>query len=394
MDFDAIVRGQAVAGGTMLEVSSNKKYSLLVVDDQAFFHRLLSGYLDATAIEVNVAHSAEDALALIQREPPDIVVTDIIMPGGMSGFDLCRHLKADPRTVAMPVVILSGRNDKENRIRGFEAGADDFFSKAMDREEFLVRIRSLLQLHQARRDLAAAQLAIEVQRGHALRETFERYVSPKLVETILATPSLLEAARIDRNTRHIVTVLFADLRGFTRMTEQLEPDQVVLLLNEYFTLLTDCAHQNEGTIFNMAGDNLLVGFGAPIAQKDATPRAIKTGQRMLDEFARLAGEWKLKHGVDVGLGIGINEGVAVAGNVGSPAYMNYTLIGDTVNTAARITQRARAGEMLFSEKVMRSVRQAGIELNAVELPAMELKGKFEPLKIFCAPTQQRPDLGI
>ena len=381
-------------GRTMLEVSSNKKYSLLVVDDQAFFHRLLSGYLDATAIEVKVAHSAEDALALIQREPPDIVVTDIIMPGGMSGFDLCRHLKADSRTVAMPVVILSTRSDRENRIRGFEAGADDFFSKAMDREEFLVRIRSLLQLHQARRDLAAAQLAIEVQRGHALRETFERYVSPKLVETILATPSLLEAARIDRNTRHIVTVLFADLRGFTRMTEQLEPDQVVLLLNEYFTLLTDCAHQNEGTIFNMAGDNLLVGFGAPIAQKDATPRAIKTGQRMLDEFARLAGEWKLKHGVEVGLGIGINEGVAVAGNVGSPAYMNYTLIGDTVNTAARITQRARAGEMLFSEHVMRSVRQAGIELNAVELPAMELKGKFEPLKIFCAPTQQRPDLGI
>ena len=378
----------------MLEVSSNKKYSLLVVDDQAFFHRLLSGYLDATAIEVKVAKSAEAALELIRREPPDIVVTDIIMPGGMSGFDLCRHLKADSRTVAMPVVILSTRSDRENRIRGFEAGADDFFSKAMDREEFLVRIRSLLQLHQARRDLAAAQLAIEVQRGHALRETFERYVSPKLVETILATPSLLESARIDRNTRHIVTVLFADLRGFTRMTEQLEPDQVVLLLNEYFTLLTDCAHQNEGTIFNMAGDNLLVGFGAPIAQKDATPRAIKTGQRMLDEFARLAGEWKLKHGVEVGLGIGINEGVAVAGNVGSPAYMNYTLIGDTVNTAARITQRARAGEMLFSEHVMRSVRQAGIELNAVELPAMELKGKFEPLKIFCAPTQQRPDLGI
>ena len=378
----------------MLEVSSNKPYSLLVVDDQEFFHRLMSGYLEDTAITVMVAKSGEEALAIIRRKTPDIVVTDISMPGGMSGLELCRHLKADSRTVAMPVVILSTRSDREDRIRGFEAGADDFFSKAMDREEFLVRIRSLLQLHQARRDLAAAQLAIEVQRGKALRETFERYVSPKLVETILATPSLLESARIDRNTRPIVTVLFADLRGFTRMSEQLEPDQVVLLLNEYFTLLTDCAHQNEGTIFNMAGDNLLVGFGAPIAQKDATPRAIKTGQRMLAEFARLAREWKVRHGVEVGLGIGINEGEAVAGNVGSPAYMNYTLIGDTVNTAARITQRARAGEMLFSEQVMRSIRQAGIELNAVELPAMGLKGKSEPLKIFCAPTQQRPDLGI
>ncbi len=376
----------------MLEPASNKSYSLLVVDDQTFFHRLMSGYLDATSIKIQAAKSGEEALALIRRNPPDIVVTDISMPGGMSGLELCRHLKADARTVAMPVVILSTRSDREDRIKGFEAGADDFFSKAMDREEFLVRVRSLLQLREARRDLAAAQLAIEVQRNQALRETFERYVSPKLVETILATPSLLEAARIDRNTRPIVTVLFADLRGFTRMSEQLEPDQVVLLLNEYFTLLTDCAHQNEGTIFNMAGDNLLVGFGAPIAQKDATLRAIKTGQRMLEEFARLAREWKVKHGVEVGLGIGINEGEAVAGNVGSPAYMNYTLIGDTVNTAARITQRARAGEMLFSERVMHSIRLAGVDINAVELPAMELKGKAEPLKLFCAPTQQRPDL--
>lgn len=377
----------------MLEVTSNKPYSLLVVDDQAFFHRLMSGYVDDTSITVKAAKSGEEAVAIIRREPPDIVVTNISMPGGMSGLELCRHLKADARTVAMPVVILSTRSDRKNRIKGFEAGADDFFSKVMDREEFLVRVRSLLRLREARRDLAAAQLAMEVQRGQALRETFERYVSPKLVETILATPSLLEAARIDRNTRPIVTALFADLRGFTRMAEQLEPDQVVLLLNEYFTLLTDCAHQNEGTIFNMAGDNLLVGFGVPIAQSDAALRAIKTGQRMLAEFARLAREWKIKHGVEVGLGIGINEGVAVAGNVGSPAYMSYTLIGDSVNTAARITQRARSGEMLFSERVMRSVRQAGVEINAVELPAMEFKGKAEPLKLFCVPTQQRPDLG-
>lgn len=377
----------------MLEVTSNKPYSLLVVDDQAFFHRLMSGYVDDTSITVKAAKSGEEAVAIIRREPPDIVVTNISMPGGMSGLELCRHLKADARTVAMPVVILSTRSDRKNRIKGFEAGADDFFSKVMNREEFLVRVRSLLRLREARRDLAAAQLAMEVQRGQALRETFERYVSPKLVETILATPSLLEAARIDRNTRPIVTALFADLRGFTRMAEQLEPDQVVLLLNEYFTLLTDCAHQNEGTIFNMAGDNLLVGFGVPIAQSDAALRAIKTGQRMLAEFARLAREWKIKHGVEVGLGIGINEGVAVAGNVGSPAYMSYTLIGDSVNTAARITQRARSGEMLFSERVMRSVRQAGVEINAVELPAMEFKGKAEPLKLFCVPTQQRPDLG-
>ncbi len=361
------MRGYVAAGESMLEVTSTKPYSLLVVDNQAIFHRLMSGYVADTSITVKAAKSGEEALAIIRREPPDIVVTNISMPGGMSGLELCRHLKADARTVALPVVILSTRSDRKNRIKGFEAGADDCFSKAMDREEFLVRVRSLLRLREARRDLAAAQLAMDVQRGPALR--------------------------IDRNTRPIVTALFADLRGFTRMAEQLEPDQVVLLLNEYFTLLTDCAHQNEGTIFNMAGDNLLVGFGAPIAQSDAALRAIKTGQKMLAEFARLSREWKIKHGVEVGLGIGINEGVAVAGNVGSPAYMSYTLIGDSVNTAARITQRARSGEMLFSERVMRSVRQAGVEINAVELPAMEFKGRAEPLKLFCVPTQRRPDLG-
>lgn len=362
---------------------------LLVVDDQDFFHRLVTGYLEDTGIAVQAVRSGEAALQAIAAELPDIVVTDAHMPGGISGFELCRQLKADPATVALPVVILSAMSERDDRIRGFDAGADDFFSKGMDREEFLARVRSLLQLHQARRDLAAAQLAMEVQRGRQLRDTFERYVSPKLVERILATPALAEQARLDRSTRGRVTALFADLRGFTRMAEQLAPDTVVELLNEYFTLLVDCAHQHDGTIFNMAGDNLLVAFNAPVEQPDATRRAIDTARQMIAEFAGLAAEWQQRYGIETGLGIGINEGDAVAGNVGAPSYMNYTLIGDTVNTAARICERARAGELLFSEGVMRAIQAAGIALPALELPPMLLKGKLDPIKIYCLPAARR-----
>ena len=363
--------------------------TLLIVDDQDFFHRLVTVYLEGTDIVVRAARSAETAWSDIAATMPDLVVTDAHMPGGMSGFDLCRRLKADPQTAAVPVVILSAMSERDDRIRGYEAGADDFFSKGMDREEFLARVRSLLQLHRMRRELAAAQLEMEVSRSQQLREAFERYVSPKLVARILATPGLAEQASLDRSIRCRATVLFADLRGFTRMSEQLSADTVVELLNQYFSLLVACAHQHDGTIFNMAGDNLLVGFNVPVEQPDATRRAIDAARQMIGEFSALAAEWQQRYGIETGLGIGINEGDAVAGNVGAPSYMNYTLIGDTVNTAARICERARAGELLFSEPVMGSLATSGLVLPAIELPPVQLKGKHDPIRMYCLPAARR-----
>jgi adenylate cyclase len=181
------------------------------------------------------------------------------------------------------------------------------------------------------------------------------------------------------------------MRGFTALSERVNPDEVVALLNEFFALLTDITFQFDGTVFNMAGDSLMVGFGVPIAQSDGAERAILAARLMLEKFATLAEQWRERYQVETGLGIGINLGEVIAGNVGSPSYMNYTIIGDAVNVASRLGQRARAGEMLFSDAVKHSLDEHGMDVGALPLPALILRGRSTPIDIFCVPSGQRVD---
>ena len=187
--------------------------------------------------------------------------------------------------------------------------------------------------------------------------------------------------------------MFADMRGFTGIAEKLGPAQVCELLNEFFSVLTAAAFRHDGTVFNMAGDSLMVGFGVPIAQPDGGARALAAAREMLSGFNELADHWRQRYGIETGLGIGINDGEVIAGNIGSNQYMNYTLIGDTVNVAARLSQRARAGEVLFSNalKVTLSDQvESGVSMLA--LPPLTLRGRINPIDIFCVPTDKRVDI--
>lgn len=187
-------------------------------------------------------------------------------------------------------------------------------------------------------------------------------------------------------------VMFADMRGFTTISERLQPVQVVPLLNEYFALLTQITLEHGGTVFHLAGDGLMAGFGLPHEQSDAPERAIDSAREMLARFRALAGEWKARHDIDSGLGIGISAGEVIVGNVGAPSHMSYTVVGDTVNVAARLSQRARAGEALFSSVVKRLLEQHGHDVPALELPALQLRGRAAPIDIYCLPAEERLDL--
>ena len=186
-------------------------------------------------------------------------------------------------------------------------------------------------------------------------------------------------------------VMFADMRGFTSISEHLNPAEVVPLLNEYFELLTGIAVGHGGTVFNMAGDGLMIGFGIPRTQPDAARRAFNTAREMLGSFRLLATDWRRRLNVETGLGIGINAGEVIAGHVGSAAYTSYTIVGDTVNVAARLSQRARAGEALFSSEIRRAIDLGPAEAPLVELPALQLRGRAAPVAIFCLPAEDRVD---
>ncbi|HXZ60645.1 MAG TPA: adenylate/guanylate cyclase domain-containing protein [Steroidobacteraceae bacterium] len=244
---------------------------------------------------------------------------------------------------------------------------------------------------------AAAQLEEEIRRREErLRQTFRRYVSPRVADKILQDTelrsALLSPAEAPADARAHAVVLFADLRGFTGIAEQLDPHRVVPLLNEFFSLLTEITFKYDGTVFHMAGDCLMLGFGVPLEQPDSAQRAVSAGREMLASFAELAHSWRERYRVEAGLGIGINEGDVVAGNIGSSAYMNYTIIGDTVNIAARLCQRARAGEMLFSSTLKRSLDERGLDIGATPLPPLQLRGRSHPIDIFCVPRATRIQL--
>lgn len=266
-------------------------------------------------------------------------------------------------------------------------------------EPLRARIEALLHASNVRKKKAAAQLEEEIRRREELlRETFRRYVSPRVADKILADAqlrdTLLSPAGAAPEARAHAVVLFADLRGFTSIAEQLDPQRVVPLLNEFFSLLTEITFKYDGTVFHMAGDCLMLGFGVPLAQADSAQRAVSAAREMLARFAELSRSWQERYQVEAGLGIGINEGDVVAGNVGSSAYMNYTIIGDTVNIAARLCQRARAGEMLFSSALKRSLDAHGLDVGATPLPPLQLRGRAHPIDIFCVPLATRMQLAV
>lgn len=361
--------------------------SLLVTASDERRH-LLAKLTDGSEIVIEEVAPPDTVIATVAHRAPDLIILDADgEPEALA--KVCVALKANPATVLLPLLAIS--RTPKSQLSAFEAGVDEFLTGSVRRDVFLMRARALLRTSAVRRRIAAEQLAQEVQHREEIRAAFRRYISPNLADQILANPQLRNAVFHCAQDRAHAAVMFADMRGFTNLSERLEPPQVVALLNEFFALLTGITFEYGGNIFNMAGDSLLVGFGVPIEEPDQTVRAILAAQTMLQQFSALEERWERKHGVQTGLGIGINVGDVIAGNVGSAAYMNYTIIGDTVNVASRLGQRARAGEMLFSDAVKQILDQRGLEVGAQPLPALVLRGRSSPIDIFCVPTNHRVD---
>jgi class 3 adenylate cyclase len=153
------------------------------------------------------------------------------------------------------------------------------------------------------------------------------------------------------------------------------------MLNEFFNVLTGAVHENEGTVFSMAGDSMLVGFNVPVPQPDAAERALNTARSMIERFAPVAKRWRAEHGLATGIGVGIEAGEAVAGNVGAPSFMSYTIIGDPVNVAARLMQRAVANELLIGPGAARALQSKLTHADGLDRLRVELKGKAEPVEV-------------
>lgn len=220
---------------------------------------------------------------------------------------------------------------------------------------------------------------LERQEQERLRSVFRRYVSPQVVEEVLAGGGDL-GAPVERD----VAVIFADIRGYTALTEGLPPRVLVeQVLNRYFTAMTEVLYSHGGTIDKFMGDGLLAVFGSPIARDDDVERALLAAVDLQRAFAMLSRRWKLDLKREIGMGIGVAYGRAVVGNIGSDQRMDYTLIGDVVNTASRLNGIAHAGQVIVAGPLVDALPpnwQAPWPLRKSE--RVYLKGKQEPVQIY------------
>jgi len=356
------------------------EFRVLVVDDDADMATFLAHLLAGEGIRTEIAGDGSAALAKIRLAPPDLVLCDVLMPG-LSGFDICKKLKDNAATALIPVVLLTALEDHDSRVRGIEAGADDFIAKPVRREELVARVRTLRKLHQTRRELEARRENEERMQRESLRRTFLRYISPRVADQLLDGRIDTTGAFRNLSDRAGVVALFADLRGFTHLSETVPPSNVVPMLNAFFTELTAAAHEHEGTVFSMAGDSLLVGFNVPVPQPDAAERAVAAGRSMIRRFAPIARHWLARHGLAAGVGVGIEAGDVVVGNVGAPSFMSYTIIGDAVNVAARLMQIAAANEILVGPRALLSLGRLLGRSTALDRREVALRGKAEPVQV-------------
>ena len=208
-----------------------------------------------------------------------------------------------------------------------------------------------------------------------LMSVLNKYVSPEVAKYI----TMLEVEQSNSGIKKVITVMFADIRGFTAMSENMDPKDISQLLNEYFNKMTAIIFKNKGTIDKFIGDAIMVLFGAPIDIEDAPLAAVRTALEMTRELKQMSLKWSDKTDQTLEIGIGINTGEAFIGNLGTDRHKEYSALGDTVNTAARLESHAKKGQILISESVLKCV--AG-KIKYAALEPITLRGKSKQQEVF------------
>jgi len=358
---------------------------ILVVDDIAQNVKLLADLLAVKGYAVVTAASGVEALAKVASEAPDLVLLDVMMPG-MSGYDVCRQLRAEPATALLPIVLCTSLDPQQERINGIAAGADDFLGKPINQPELFARVASLLRIRRLHEETQrqAVQLALwsatlERRVAEAVAENerlarLKRFFSPKLAELIV------DGGGDDplKSRRREIAVVYTDLRGFTSFAETSEPEELMRTLGAYHAAMGRIVLAHDATLERFTGDGMMVFLGDPVPVDDAAVRAVRLAGEMREAALELSARWK-KRGVDLGLGIGVAQGFATVGAIGFEGRIDYGAIGTVTNLAARLCQQAKAGDIILSQRVYAEVSET---IEAEDLGELALHGFARPQRAY------------
>ncbi len=344
---------------------SKKSARILVVDDRERNIKLVESMLKPQGHQVIPAYDGKQAVELASQEMPDLILLDVVMPE-MDGFEVARILREQEKSRGIPILMLTALQGIKDKIKALDAGADDFLSKPFHNIELVARVNSLLRIK---------HLHDELQTKNALLERIlMRYVSEDIAREILSNPD--QNLKLGGQSCE-VSVLFADIRGFTTFSERREPQEVTRVLNHIFDYLAPLIFEHHGTLDKYLGDAIMAFYGAPVPSLENAAQAVRTAWAMQQQFTQLRQEDTLLQ--DLGLGIGICTGEAVVGNMGSERIMDYTVIGNTPNTASRLQERAHPGQILINHDAYLSVQEI---VQAREIEPLHLKGLSEPVRAY------------
>jgi len=318
---------------------------ILIVDDEPSNLFLLEELLQAEGYTTILAASGMRALEIAKDSMPDLILLDVMMPD-LDGFEVCQRLREDADLQTIPIIFLTALDDDDSRLRGLEMMADDYFTKPLKINVIIKKIASTLRLSQLRSKASQLQVRQQVkeqtkrqisaawQINEYLSEKFRLFVPEQFLNRI--APQGVESIQLGNAREEELTILFCDIRDFTAIAESQTASETFEWLNVFFTQMNQVIASHHGFIDKFLGDAIMAVFDRTGQHaQDAIAAAVMMQQRLID-FNAERNPYHLTNPVKTG--IGIHSGKGIIGTVGSSYRMDSTVIGDVVNTAARLEQ--------------------------------------------------------
>ncbi len=304
---------------------------ILVADDEPLNRTVICEFLNLSGYRTLEADCGQSALTLAMDEQPDLVILDVMMPR-LSGYDVTRKLREHWSAIDLPVLLISAHSEPQDVVAGFEAGANDYISKPINKNVLIARTRTLVMLGDIKRAHQAADEKIALEKAC---EQLSRYFPKPLVERLLNN----EEDDQFEASRRLITTLFADLVGFTELTDRFEAEVITDLLNQFINEMNNLIEAHHGVLNEVMGDGLMVLVGAPemLDKQTQATEVVKLGVAMQRKMKQLGEKW-LNQGLDhnVKMRIGIHQDFATVGNIGAKNLIAYRAIGSGVNLASRL----------------------------------------------------------
>jgi len=336
---------------------------LLLVDDNRVNRLLLARLLSQLGHQTELAENGRQALRMLRERRYDLLVLDIKMPE-MDGFEVLSRLIEDPELRDLPVIVTSALEGLDNIVRCIELGAEDYLSKPVNPVLLKARINASLEKKRLR---------------DAQRDLVSRFATLEVAQDLARSGFSLGGRRVHG------AVLFCDIRGFTQRVATQTPEEIIELLNTYYTLMFDAITGMGGVVNQIIGDGLMAIFGAPMPLQAPAACAVAPALEMVAMIEQFSGEQVAAGKPALRIGVGIACGHMVAGYTGTQSRATYTCVGDTVNLAARLEAHTKDAQraILIDSESCAALKGVLPDYAVIEaLGPVQLKGKAAPVEVF------------